>query len=163
MHVGVVSDTHDNLDLADSAAELFDERGVEAVIHCGDVVAPFTATPFDRGFEFYAVRGNNDGEWALSSAIEEFGTYLGEMGELTLGGAEFAVYHGTAEPIVEALVACGEYDYVCRGHTHERVIEERSGTVHLNPGGLPIEGADDEYHVATVDTGTGAVEHHRIG
>jgi putative phosphoesterase len=162
MLVGVVSDTHDDLELAESAVELFEDRGTEAVIHCGDVVAPFTAAVFDADFEFYAVRGNNDGEWALSNTIEEFGTYLGEMGELTLGEAEFAVYHGTAEPIVEALVACGEYDYVCRGHTHERVLEERGGTVHLNPGGLPIEGADDHYHVATIDTGTGDVEHHRI-
>ncbi len=163
MLVGVVSDTHDDLDLAESAVELFEDRGAEVVIHCGDVIAPFTAAAFDRDFDFYAVRGNNDGEWALSHAIEEFGTYFGEMGELTLGDVEFAVYHGTAEPIVEALLACGEYDYVCRGHTHERVLAERGGTVHLNPGGLPIEGADDEYHVATIDTESGGGEHHVIG
>jgi putative phosphoesterase len=163
MLVGVVSDTHDNLDLARSAIDTFADRGVEAVVHCGDVVAPFTAAVFDRGIPFYAVRGNNDGEWALADAIGAFGTYLGEMGELTMGGAEFAVYHGTAEPIVEALLDCGRYDYVCRGHTHERVIEERGGTVHLNPGGLPIEGADDRFHVATVDTQSGAIEHHRVG
>ena len=163
MLVGVVSDTHDNLDLARSAVETFEERGVEAVIHCGDVVAPFTAAVFDREFDFYAVRGNNDGEWALADAIAVFGTYCGEMAELELGGAEFAVYHGTAEPIVDALVACGEYDYVCRGHTHERTIEGRDGTVHLNPGGLPIKGGDDAYHVATIDTASGVVEHHLIG
>jgi len=126
------------------------------------VVAPFTADAFDREFEFYAVRGNNDGEWALADAIGSFGTYLGEMGEPTLGGADFAVYHGTAEPVVDALLASGTYDYVCRGHTHERVIEERDGTVHLNPGGLPIEGADDEFSVATINTDTGAVEHHYV-
>ena len=61
------------------------------------------------------------------------------------------------------LVDSGTYDYVCRGHTHERVLEERAGTVHLNPGGLPIEGDDDAYHVATVDTASGVVEHHRVG
>ena len=163
MLVGVVSDTHDNLDLAESAVETFEARGVEAVVHCGDVVAPFTAAVFDREFEFYAVRGNNDGEWALAETVAAFGTYCGEMAELTLGGADIAVYHGTAEPIVEALVDAGRYDYVCRGHTHERVLSEHGGTVHLNPGGLPIEGADDAYHVATVDTDADEVEHHRIG
>ena len=163
MLVGIVSDTHDNLDLAQSAMNRFDDHGVDAVVHCGDVVAPFTAAAFDRGADFYAVRGNNDGEWALADAIDAFGTYLGEMGELTLDEAEIAVYHGTAEPIVDALLASGEYDYVCRGHTHERVLEEREGTVHLNPGGLPIEGADDAFHVATIDTDAGAVDHHRVG
>lgn len=163
MLVGVVSDTHDSIDLAQSAMDGFDDRGVDAIVHCGDVVAPFTAAVFEGGPEFHAVRGNNDGEWALADAVGAFGTYLGEMGELTLGGAEIAVYHGTAEPIVDALLASGRYDYVCRGHTHERVVEEREGTVHLNPGGLPIEGADDDFHVATIDTDTGAVEHHRIG
>ncbi len=163
MLVGVVSDTHDDLDLAQSAVETFENHGVDAVLHCGDVVAPFTAAVFDRDFAFYAVRGNNDGEWGLADAISEFGTYLGEMGELTLAGADFAVYHGTAEPIVDALLASGAYDYVCRGHTHERVIEEHDGTTHCNPGGLPIEGADDRYHVATIDTASGAVEHHPVG
>jgi len=163
MLVGVVSDTHDDLDLAESAAETFENRGVEAVVHCGDIVAPFTAGAFDAGFDFYAVRGNNDGEWALADAVAAFGTYCGEMAALELGGADVAVYHGTAEPIVDALIASGRYDYVCRGHTHERVIEERDGTVHVNPGGLPIEGADDRFHVATIDTESGRVEHHRIG
>jgi putative phosphoesterase len=163
MLVGVVSDTHDNLDLARSAVETFDGRGVEAVVHCGDIIAPFTAAIFDQAFDFHAVRGNNDGEWALADAVAEFGTHHGEMAELELGGAEFAVHHGTAEPIVDALLASGRYDYVCRGHTHERVIERRDGTVHLSPGGLPIEGADDRFHVATIDTESGRVEHHRIG
>ncbi len=163
MLVGVVSDTHDNLSLARSAMDLFDDHGVDAIIHCGDVVAPFTAAVFDRETDFHAVRGNNDGEWALADAINAFGSHLGEMGELTLGGAEIAVYHGTAEQIVDALLASGRYDYVCRGHTHERVLEERGETVHLNPGGLPIEGADDAFHVATIDTDTGTVDHHRVG
>ncbi|MFB6189252.1 MAG: metallophosphoesterase, partial [Halapricum sp.] len=133
MQIGIVSDTHDNGDVVERAVQVFEDAGVETVIHCGDIVAPFSATPFDREFDFYAVRGNNDGEWNLQNAVAAFGTYLGEMGELTLDGAAFAVYHGTSEPIVEALLDCGSYDYVLRGHTHERVHEDRAGTVHLNP------------------------------
>jgi len=64
MLVGIVADTHDNLDLVEAAVETFEERGVDAVVHCGDIVAPFSAVPFDAEFEFHAVRGNNDGEWA---------------------------------------------------------------------------------------------------
>jgi hypothetical protein len=151
MLLGICSDTHDNLDLARAAVETFSDEGVDAVVHCGDVVAPFTADVFDADFEFHAVRGNNDGEWNLANAIDSFGTYHGECAELEFEGTSVAAYHGTSEALVDALVGCGDYDYVFRGHTHRRVAEERRGVVHVNPGGLPIPGADDAYHVATLD------------
>ena len=166
MQLGIVSDTHDNLDHVDQAVSFFESEGVERVIHCGDIVAPFSATPFDSdAFEFYAVRGNNDGEWALSQTVEEFGTYLGDCGRLTVDGVSIAVYHGTNKLLREALVDSGDYDYVCHGHTHERALEARGDTVRLNPGGLPIPGSDDAFHVATLDTersGTEAVSHHEL-
>ncbi|WP_101295432.1 metallophosphoesterase [Halegenticoccus soli] len=165
MKLGVVSDTHDNLDLVEAAVEFFEDEGAEAVIHCGDVVAPFSAQPFDAGFDFYYVRGNNDGEWALRSTVESFGTYLGHCGALGFDGVPVAAYHGTNAVLRDALVDCGDYDYVLHGHTHERAVEDRDGSVRVNPGGLPIPDADDAFHVATIDTerdGTDAVEHHRL-
>ncbi len=158
MRVGIVSDTHDDA----AVVERFSGEA-EAVIHCGDVVAPFSATPFDADFEFYCVRGNNDGEWKLRSTVEEFGTYLGEMGELELGGATFAAYHGTSQPIVDALVECGNYDYVVHGHTHGRVHEERGGTVSINPGGMPIPPAPDPQCAVLVDTESDDVTFHELG
>ncbi|QCC48499.1 metallophosphoesterase family protein [Halobellus limi] len=161
MLVGLCSDTHDNLDLARSAVETFEAEDVDAVVHCGDVVAPFTAATFDADFEFHAVRGNNDGECALAETIDEFGTHHGESAHLTFEGSDgdvdVAVYHGTSERLVDALVDCGTYDYVVRGHTHQRTCEERDGTVHVNPGGLPFPGADEAYHVAILDTDAGDV------
>jgi putative phosphoesterase len=165
MLVGVVSDTHDSAQYVDAAVAAFAEAGADVVIHCGDIVAPFSATPFDPAtvdgpgadWDFHAVRGNNDGEWALADAVDAFGTHHGEFAALTFGGAEFAVYHGTSEGIVDALLASGDYDYVCRGHTHERVHEERDGTVHLNPGGVPIPGRAEVPAAAIIDTAIGAV------
>jgi putative phosphoesterase len=163
MQLGIVSDTHDNLDVVEAAVDLFDGQ-VETVIHCGDVIAPFAATPFDADFDFYAVRGNNDGEWALAQVIEEFGTYLGEMGALTLDGAEVAVYHGTSLEIVDALVGCGDYDYVLHGHTHERAHETVGETVRLNPGGIGLATDDDSDPPTGVilDTDTGEAEFHDL-
>jgi putative phosphoesterase len=175
MLVGIVADTHDNLSLAESAVETFTDRGVDVVVHCGDVVAPFTAQLFDGcertdgsrassaqradgAWEFHAVRGNNDGEWALQDAIEAFGTYHGEMAELTVDGAEIGVYHGTSQAIVDALVASANYDYVLHGHTHERTHEVYEGTVQIDPGGIPFEGAPEPFSVAVLDTETGDVE-----
>ena len=171
MLIGIVSDTHDDRDAVEAAIELFDSAGVDAVVHCGDFVAPFSVTPFDAGFEFYAVRGNNDGEWAVESTVDSFGEYLGEAGTLSFGddGAiDVAVTHGTSAVVVDALVDCGDYDYVLHGHTHAHGVEERDGTVRVNPGGLPIpvDGADDVFRVATLDTaeaGAEAVTHHSVG
>ncbi len=177
MLIGIVSDTHDDLDAVEAAVELFDSAGVDAVIHCGDFVAPFAVTPFDVGCQFHAVRGNNDGEWAVESTVDGFGEYLGEAGTVTFGNGgedgegtpvDVAVTHGTSAVVVDALVDCGDHDYVLHGHTHAHGVEARNGTVRVNPGGLPIpvDGADDVFRVATLDTaedGVEAVTHHRLG
>ena len=185
MRIGIVSDTHDDLTAVEAAVALFEREGVDAVVHCGDFVAPFSVTPFDvadgpdAGFDFYAVRGNNDGEWAVQSTVESFGTYLGEAGALSFGGpdsddgaVDVAVTHGTSEVVVDALVDCGDYDYVLHGHTHAHGVERRDGAVRVNPGGLPIPvaGADDVFRVAILDvgadadgaTGADAVAHHAL-
>ncbi|MGM0604451.1 MAG: metallophosphoesterase [Halobacteriota archaeon] len=166
MKLGIVSDTHDNLGLVEGAVSFFETSDVDAVIHCGDIVAPFAATPFDTdAFDFYAVRGNNDGEWALWSTIDGFGTYMGQCGTHTFDGRTLAVYHGTNAILRRSLADCERYDYVLHGHTHEHEVEAHGHTVRVNPGGLAIPGADDAFHVATIDTdrsGTDAVEHHRI-
>ena len=163
MLAGIVSDTHDNADQVHAAVETFEDAGVETVVHCGDFVAPFSVTPFDGDWDFYAVRGNNDGEWAVESTVEAFGTYLGEMGELTLDGQDIAVYHGTSGAIVDALVECDTYDYVFHGHTHEAGIETYDGTVRVNPGGIAIPPAPGAFSVATLDTESGALEFHDLG
>jgi len=180
MRVGLVSDTHDDLAAVEAAVSLFDRERVDVVVHCGDFVAPFSVTPFEMdGVDFYAARGNNDGEWAVQSTVESFGTYLGEAGTLSLGGegargeqgaVDVAVTHGTSGVVVDALVDCGDYDYVVHGHTHAHGVEERDGTVRINPGGLPIpvEGADETFRVATLDvdadgaSGAEAVTHHAL-
>jgi putative phosphoesterase len=162
MKLGIVADTHDNLDVIQEAVDLFSGE-VDAVIHCGDIVAPFSVTPFDAGFDFYAVRGNNDGEWALKDTVRNFGAYLGEMGELSLGGARVAIYHGTNNKIVDALVDCGTYDYVLHGHTHERAHETRGDTVRINPGGIATSPeADDPPTGVILDVDSGDVQFHDL-
>jgi putative phosphoesterase len=161
--IGVVADTHDSLAAARAAADLFEDRGADPIVHCGDVVAPFALAPFDRdAYDFHHVRGNNEGESGLVAAVEAFGTHHGETAELDVGGADVAVYHGTSATLVDALVDCGRYDYVLHGHTHERGREVRGGTVRVNPGGLPIPGADDAFHAATVRPAVGEVEFHEL-
>ncbi|WP_410765690.1 metallophosphoesterase [Haloferax sp. DFSO60] len=154
MKLGVVSDTHDNLEYVHAAVEHFERENVDVVVHCGDIVAPFSATPFDAEFEFHAVRGNNDGEWKLREIVNSFGTYHDDFAHLTIDGKDIAVYHGTEPGLVETLLESDAYEYVLRGHTHERSLDYYGATTHVNPGGLPIPGADEAFHVAVIDLAT---------
>lgn len=162
MKLGIVADTHDHFDKAEAAADFFSEKDVDKVIHCGDMICPATANIFDRGFDFHAVRGNNDGEWDLKSTVEEFGEFYNNIAELGFSGEDIAVYHGTEEEIVDVLVESGNYDYVFRGHTHEKRVREVDGTVELNPGGVKLPFQEEKIHVVILDLESGEFEFHRI-
>jgi len=162
MRLGIVSDTHDNADVVAEAVDVFERADVDAVVHCGDFVAPFSAAAFDIGIEFHAVRGNNDGEWALRDVVGEFGTYHGELAELTFADTEVAVYHGTSAGIVDALVDCGHYDYVLHGHTHEYAHEYHDDTTRINPGGIPIDAAPDAPYAVVLHTERGEIDRHEL-
>ncbi|MBC5793295.1 MAG: metallophosphoesterase [Nanohaloarchaea archaeon] len=162
MKIGVISDTHDNIELAKKAVEYFESEKVDKVVHCGDMVAPFAAELFDKDFDFIAVRGNNDGEWNLKQTVEEFGEFHNNIAELELSGNEIAVYHGTEESIVESLVESGSYEYVLRGHTHQKKVSECNGAIELNPGGIKLPGQDEEFHVAIIDFEKGDINFRRI-
>lgn len=162
MKLGIISDTHDDIEPTKKAIEFFEDQDVDSVVHCGDMIAPFTAERFDRDFDFYAVRGNNDGECNLQETIEEFGTWLGEMGELEFEGKKFAVYHGTNSDIARGLVESEEYDYVLKGHTHQKIIRETESTIKINPGAIRLPEQDERFHVVILDVETGDVEFHSV-
>ena len=67
MIVGIISDTHDNLAGLQKAIQIFKERKIEMLIHCGDWVSPFTLEFFDREMKdlnvpIKSVVGNNPGD-----------------------------------------------------------------------------------------------------
>lgn len=161
MKLGVISDTHDNLETVKKAVK-FLERRTETVVHCGDMVSPFTAKFFDADFDFYYVKGNNDGEWMLKERVEEIGVFLGEQGEIESNGKKIGVYHGTEESIVKSMIESERYDYILRGHTHEEGVNEYGKTVELNPGGISIPGSESDFHVAIVDLQKDEVKFHRV-
>jgi len=47
--VGVVSDSHDDVASVRKVAEFLHRSGVEAVIHLGDIIAPFTLRELAKG------------------------------------------------------------------------------------------------------------------
>jgi putative phosphoesterase len=164
MKLGIVSDTHDHFEKAEQVVEFFEDRGCEKVVHCGDMICPATAEIFDADFEFYTLRGNNDGEWNLKETVEEFGAWMGNVGELEFSGVNFAVYHGTDEELAEGIVESEKYDYVLRGHTHRKKVRESENgkTVEINPGGVKLPWQEEKLYVVVMDLENGEFEFHRI-
>lgn len=130
MRLGILSDTHDRLPMIDAALAEFQRRGVEAVLHPGDVVAPFSARRLLawKG-PLYITYGNNDGERrGLKGVLPQIqdGPLL-----LTLGGRRILLHH--------FLEWCSPADIekaeiIVTGHSHEIVNEVRDTRLFLNPG-----------------------------
>ncbi len=132
MLIGIMSDTHDNLEAIRKAVNFFNDNGVELVLHAGDYVAPFVSREINRlNAEFKGVFGNNDGE---REGLRKALGIDGEILEVEATGVKIAVTHGTNELIVRALVRSNLYDIVVVGHTHRYEIREEGRTILVNPG-----------------------------
>jgi putative phosphoesterase len=132
--IGIMSDSHDNMDAIRKAVNFFNEAKVELVIHAGDLIAPFTAKEFKKlNCEFIAIFGNNDGERDnLRNAYKDL-CYLEDFKELEIQKKKIAVFHGTNNALTDALVKSGNYDIVISGHTHKQEIIEGK-CMFINPG-----------------------------
>ncbi len=141
MLLGIISDTHDDLDVIDRALELFQKYGVDEVIHLGDLVSPFALKPFiNSGIPTTLFRGNNDAE-ALTAvmALKEEVNYMPAPALLERGESRILAFHGFGPKDLTKLVAIklaetGQYDFVIYGHTHEVHLEDIGKTKVLNPG-----------------------------
>ena len=130
MLIGVISDTHDHLTTIDRAIDLFDQRGAQAMIHPGDLVAPFAARQLLKYTgPIYVTYGNNDGEReGLHKILPQITD--GPL-KIVMGGKKILVHH-----FIEwcSQSDIDEADIVITGHTHEVVNEEQDGKLLLNPG-----------------------------
>jgi len=160
MDVGVIADTHDNVEAVERAVAIFEDRDIEVLLHCGDVIAP-PVVPFFEGFEVHAVLGNNDGEVAgLEAAFEALGSgsqLHGRFAELRIDGVDVAMLHGEDRSEVEAHAESGDYEFVCFGHHHEREQQSVGGTTVLNPGAHFPTVPEEHRTVAIVDLEAGSV------
>ena len=46
--IGIMSDSHDNLDAIKKVVKLFNSKDLDIVIHAGDLISPFTANEFQK-------------------------------------------------------------------------------------------------------------------
>ncbi len=132
--IGILSDTHDNVDAIRKAVQLFKDAGCTLVIHAGDFVAPFAARELaGLGCPVRAVYGNCDGEKAgLAEALKPFGTIQDEPLALTGEGRSILVHHRDA--VARKTARSGAFDIVIFGHTHNPEVKKTVKTLLINPG-----------------------------
>jgi len=118
--IGVISDTHGLL--RPEAVEAL--RGVELILHAGDVGSPEVLDSLKGIAPVVAVRGNNDK-----------GTWAGELPawEVAEVGAVFIYMIHDVKEIDLNPTAAG-FQVVVSGHSHKPSVEERKGVLYVNPG-----------------------------
>jgi len=142
MKVCILSDSHDHIPLLEAAVADARALGAEAVLHCGDVVAPSTLAKVEPfGLPVHVIHGNNTGDlYALTRLSHKPGgviRYHGMDAAIELGGRRIFMVH--YPHYARAMAATGDFDLVCCGHSHKVEIEwlpnVRGGkTALVNPG-----------------------------
>ena len=135
MKIGLISDTHDNIQNIRRAVREFNDNHVDLVIHAGDFVSPIAVESL-AGVKLVGVLGNNDTDLpGLTSTFNKIhGELKGEIFETVYDGMNFAVYHGTSLAKKEQLIKSGKYDVFIYGHTHRKDNRYIGTTRVINPG-----------------------------
>jgi putative phosphoesterase len=120
MKIGVISDTHGLL-RPEAIAAL---RGVEHILHAGDVGDPAILDELRRIAPLTAIRGNIDriGPCAQLPALEL----------IELNGRSIYMLHDVHELDLDP-VAAG-IQVVVSGHSHKPLIDWKKGVLYFNPG-----------------------------
>ena len=144
MKIGIISDSHDDVDNVNRAIGIFEKEKVKAVIHAGDIISPPIIKEFKRltddGVEFFGIFGNNDGERkGLENAFSYInGKLLGDEGKIEIDGLKFCIYHGQDLKKKDKIIASQKFDVFVYGHSHtkhhEIIQNKKRDTIILNPG-----------------------------
>jgi putative phosphoesterase len=153
MRLGILADTHDELDRTRAAVDLLRAEGAQALVHCGDLASPAIVTAL-AAFPGWFVLGNHDADMVphLERAAAACGIVcLGWGGVVELAGKRVGVAHGHMGVDVRRVLAA-QPDYLLSGHAHapsDRVV----GSVRrINPGALHRA---EEFTVALLEVETG--------
>jgi putative phosphoesterase len=160
MKICIISDSHDNRRLMGAAVEDAKARGAEAVLHCGDVVAPTTLRVLQKyGLPVHVIHGNNTGDlYSMSKLSHEANSlihFYGQDAGIVLHGRNIFIVH---YPHYARAMACtGDWDLVCCGHDHRAEIMSvpniKSGhTMMVNPGTVGGVGSPATYVLGDLET-----------
>lgn len=140
MKIGIVSDSHGNDRVLAAAVQMLEGRGVEAIVHCGDIGTTDSIRVLASArAPVYAVAGNTDRHTAaFEDACLAGDVHFGwQVIVVPLDGdRKLAAIHGNDEQVLGEMILSQQFVYVCHGHSH-RVRDERVGKTRvINPGAL---------------------------
>ena len=160
MKICIISDSHDNIPLLLAAGEDAKARGAEAILHCGDIVAPSVLKKLLKvGLPVHAIHGNNTGDLFMMHRVahESNGQlhYYGQDAGIVLGGRNIFIVH--YPHYARAMATTGDWDLVCCGHDHRAEIRnlptiKNGHTLLVNPGTVGGIAAASTYALGDLDT-----------
>jgi putative phosphoesterase len=160
LKICILSDSHDHREPFAAAVAEAKSLGAQAILHCGDLIAPSTlhaVTGF--GLPIHLIHGNNTGDlYFLSKWAQEPKNrlhYYGQDGSLIL--AERRIFMVHFPHYAKAMALTGDYDLVCNGHEHRAVIERirniKGGeTLRIDPGSVAGVSAATTYVLGDLQT-----------
>ena len=120
--IGVVSDTHGLL----RPAALDRLRGVDRIVHAGDIGSPEVLSALAAVAPVTAVRGNNDRDaWARD---------LPETVILEVGQVRLYILHDAKTIAID--LRAEAIDAGVAGHSHKPALARRDGILFMNPGSI---------------------------
>ncbi len=141
--IGIISDTHGLL----RPEVLNILKTCDCILHGGDINSPEILDQLRPLASIYAVRGNNDREWAEG---------LAKTLRFQIEGVEFFMTHNKKDVAWDL----GNAQVVVFGHTHKYFQERIDGRLWLNPGSCGKRRFDQEITMAvlTAENGNFQVE-----
>jgi len=137
-----LSDSHDHREPLAAAVAEAKALGAQAVLHCGDLIAPSTLHAIvDFGLPIHLIHGNNAGDlFNLAKFAQEPRYrlhYYGQDGAFAL--AERRIFMVHYPHYARAMALTGDFDLVCNGHEHRAVVERirnvrGAETLRIDPG-----------------------------
>ena len=132
MKVGVISDTHIPVSCNRLPKALIEGlKGVDLIVHAGDLVELFVLDELSKIARVEAVCGNMDSR--------DVKRQLPEKKVLKLGKFNVGLIHGEGAPdkvfrYVQDAFKEEELDCIIYGHAHNPIIEIIDDTIYFNPG-----------------------------
>ena len=134
MKIGIISDTHGLL----RPEVLKTLEGCNYILHGGDINKPEILDRLEETALVYAVRGNNDKEWA-----EHLPLFL----DFELVGLKVYMTHKKKDLPKD----CSMYDLIVFGHSHKYSESWQGHTLFLNPGSCGPRKSDQPVTMAVLD------------
>lgn len=149
MRLGILSDTHDELDRTRRAIQLLRDAGAEALVHCGDLTSACIVEAC-AVLPCWFVFGNHDADSvpALQEKATQLGVVcLGWSGEVEFHTRRIAVAHGHMSYDIRRALKSRPH-YLLSGHSHIAGDIQVGLVRRINPGALCDA---DQFTVALLD------------